>query len=71
MMISSDEAHLTREHDNFYVVLPPFEWYNKEDAGGTPVPNGFSYRSDTNTHFLSAKELRDMVDIYREEQAMK
>jgi len=60
-LISEDEAHHTVEEKDHFVVLPIKAFrenlpaYNKQ---GPKLPLGFSYRSDTNPHFLTAEEIK-------------
>jgi len=61
-MISVDDARRTVDAGSFYVIQPDAEWWK---GGGwtqaTPVPEGFSYTSDTNTEWLTTEQLRTMV----------
>jgi len=64
-MIAADDSRTTLEFDDHYVVAPAFkDWTDKPVANGTgrPVPEGFSYSSDTNTQWLKADALRRMID---------
>jgi UDP-N-acetylglucosamine 4,6-dehydratase len=45
----------------FYILQPQFAWWPERRLAGTPVPEGFSYRSDTNPQRLSAAEIRSML----------
>jgi UDP-N-acetylglucosamine 4,6-dehydratase len=61
-MISTHDSRATRDMGDYYVIQPEFEWWSRERLeGGTPVPEGFSYSSDTNTRWLELDELRAMV----------
>jgi UDP-N-acetylglucosamine 4,6-dehydratase len=64
-MLSEDDARHTLEFDDHYAVLPSPEaaQFHREPppAGGRPCPEGFCYNSNTNTHWLSVEELRQMV----------
>ncbi len=52
-MISADDSYRTIRQDDRYVVKPTVqEWWFTEPAG-EPVPQGFSYRSDTNDLWLT------------------
>jgi UDP-N-acetylglucosamine 4,6-dehydratase len=65
MMISADDARLTYEHDDHYVIEPQFPWWGERHADGVargrPVPEGFSYASDTNDQWLGIEALREMI----------
>ncbi len=66
-LISEEEArHTVRVEVNgrrYFVILPEFSFEAKSSRrwGGTPLPEGFVYRSDTNDWWLSVDELREMV----------
>ena len=57
MMISGDDARMTVELADRYVIEPEFVEYLRmpfSAAEGRPVADGFSYASDTNTEWLDA-----------------
>jgi UDP-N-acetylglucosamine 4,6-dehydratase len=65
MMISEDDARTTLELKDRYVIEPAFAFWTREHldaAGARPVAEGFSYRSDTNSEWLSKSALRRLVD---------
>jgi UDP-N-acetylglucosamine 4,6-dehydratase (inverting) len=63
-LISSDEAHFTLQVDDFFVIQPPHpRWEPADWSQGQPLPDGFSYRSDTNEEKLSVDELRRMIGV--------
>jgi UDP-N-acetylglucosamine 4,6-dehydratase len=58
VLVSEDEARHTRELDGMYVIEPSQPWWAVESWDPAPtVPDGFSYRSDTNELRLAADEL--------------
>lgn len=62
LMIGEDDARRTRDMGSYYVVQPDFPWWDRtrlED--GSNVPDGFSYRSDTNPEMLSVEEIREVL----------
>jgi UDP-N-acetylglucosamine 4,6-dehydratase len=63
-MIGPDDARRTLDAGTFFVIQPDADWWDG-DAGarGTPVPEGFRYSSDTNTWWLSVKELQQIADV--------
>lgn len=65
LMISEDDARHTLEFDDYYIIQPDFHWWCKEDDlkkdGGVLCSDGFSYRSDTNTKWLTLSEINDLV----------
>lgn len=61
-MIGEDDARRTRDRGDFYVVQPDFPWWAPDTlANGGAVPDGFSYRSDTNPQRLSITEIRELL----------
>jgi len=64
VMITHDDARMTREFDDYYVVMPDnrflAERYN--GMGGKPVPDGFEYSSGTNPQKLSVEGLKEMLE---------
>lgn len=63
VLISEDEARLTLELDDMYVVQPAHPWWCSENyTEGRRLPEGFRYGSDTNTWWLRGEELRVMAE---------
>jgi UDP-N-acetylglucosamine 4,6-dehydratase len=65
MMITAEDARKAIAYDDHYVIQPAFPWWSDDMAleiGGRPVPEGFVYSSDTNDWWLTADELRAMID---------
>ena len=60
-MISEDDARRTIELDDCYVILPVHAEWGGSLPTGTPVPDDFIYRSDSNTQWLSTDELRSII----------
>lgn len=61
-MIASDDSYRTIRQADRYVVQPTVkEWWFKEPAG-EQVPAGFSYSSDSNDQWLTAQQLRDLIE---------
>jgi UDP-N-acetylglucosamine 4,6-dehydratase len=62
VLLSEDEARNTVELDTMYVIQPPHSWWKRENwANARPLSEEFRYASDTNPHWLSKKELADLV----------
>lgn len=62
-MITEDDARHTVEFDNYYVIQPEFSWWKKNsDKNSRPLPEGFSYTSNTNSQWLTVEALRDLVE---------
>jgi UDP-N-acetylglucosamine 4,6-dehydratase/5-epimerase len=64
VMIPGDESRKTFEYDTHYVIAPTLhEWtmFDHAGNGGRLVPDGFTYSSDANDHWLTVDELREMA----------
>jgi UDP-N-acetylglucosamine 4,6-dehydratase len=65
LMISEDDARLTVECDDHYVILPARPGLDvaayARRRGGRPCPDGFRYSSDANTRWLTKEELLEML----------
>lgn len=63
MMLTADEARHTIEMPNAFVVLPEHPFWGKgvDWMHGSAVSEGFEYCSGTNTEWLSAERLVEMV----------
>jgi UDP-N-acetylglucosamine 4,6-dehydratase len=66
-MCPRDDSHLTLEFDRHFVIQPTITFgftadYTRDAAGnsGALVRRGFEYNSETNDHFLSIEELREL-----------
>lgn len=59
MLIPSDEAHLTLEYENYFIIKPTLRFWKERvfKKGGKKCPKDFSYASDTNEQRLSIAEL--------------
>jgi UDP-N-acetylglucosamine 4,6-dehydratase len=62
-MISEDDARRTFAFDDHYVIAPLLnEWTGGNRwEDGKQLPEGFSYRSDTNDQWLGPDEIRELV----------
>jgi UDP-N-acetylglucosamine 4,6-dehydratase/5-epimerase len=60
-MISRSDARSTVDAGDHYVIQPELDFWPSDRTHGTPMPDGFSFASDTNDRWLSVDELRDMV----------
>jgi UDP-N-acetylglucosamine 4,6-dehydratase len=62
VLVSEDEARNTVEVDGMYIIQPSHPWWkgsNWENARA--LPEGFRYASDTNTSWLSAEHLQELI----------
>lgn len=67
VMISGDDARVTAELSDRYVIEPAFVEYPRKaflsDAGVSTVEDGFVYSSDNNTEWLKGNALLDLFGI--------
>ena len=62
LMIGEDDARRTRDMGGYYVLQPQQGWWDETLlSAGQPVPDGFSYRSDTNPLRLGVDEIRELL----------
>ncbi len=69
VMVPKDDSHLTLEFHDHYVIQPSIIFTQRNDftcnaikESGTPVKYGFEYSSETNTQWLDAKGLMEMIN---------
>jgi UDP-N-acetylglucosamine 4,6-dehydratase/5-epimerase len=69
VMCPLDDAHLTIEFKDHYVIQPSITFYAHPDyhtdglgETGASVHQEFEYSSGTNSHFLSVPEIRELFD---------
>jgi FlaA1/EpsC-like NDP-sugar epimerase len=63
ILLTSDEGRHSIDLGDKYVILPEHPWWSSRQGwtDGTPLPEGFSYSSDTNEWWLKAEDLRALV----------
>lgn len=62
LMISEDDSRRTRDMGGYYVLQPQQPWWDDSLlSAGAPVPEGFSFRSDTNPNRLGVSEVRGLL----------
>jgi len=62
VLVSEDEARNTVEVDGMYIIQPSHPWWkasNWENAHA--LPEGFRYASDSNTSWMTAGQLQDLI----------
>ncbi|MDC1450351.1 UDP-N-acetylglucosamine 4,6-dehydratase (inverting) [Candidatus Thioglobus sp.] len=69
-MITESDAMNTVEFDDYYVILPSVEVFNKAQyiktsnkKEGKICKEGFTYNSKTNKHFLTVNELKQLIKV--------
>lgn len=62
ILLTEEEARHSRDMGDYFVIEPEHPFWNPKDLdGGTPLPEGFKYTSDTNDWWLTKDELRAML----------
>jgi UDP-N-acetylglucosamine 4,6-dehydratase/5-epimerase len=64
VMVTEDDSRQTLELDDRYIIEPAFNFWTREpymDLGAQPVPDGFRFASDTNTDWLDAARLTQLL----------
>ncbi len=63
VLLSEDEARNTVETDDMFVIQPAHSWWRKENwKNARPLAEGFRYTSDTNSEWMTASDLYQMVE---------
>jgi UDP-N-acetylglucosamine 4,6-dehydratase len=62
VLLTNDESRHALEFDDRYMIYPEFPtWRSEPFLGGSPLPDGFRYCSDSNPWRLKPEELRAML----------
>jgi UDP-N-acetylglucosamine 4,6-dehydratase len=64
VMVTDDDSRLTLELPDRYIIEPAFSFWQRAtylEDGAASVGEGFRYASDTNTDWLDAERLRDLM----------
>lgn len=63
VMVPRDEARKTLEYDNYYLIKPDFEFFERRfnSNAGKPVDREFEYNSGTNSWKLTIEEMRQIM----------
>jgi UDP-N-acetylglucosamine 4,6-dehydratase len=66
VMVPRDDARMTLEFDDYYVIEPAFNFWSRHDYlhanGGRPVAEDFEYNSSGNDRWLTAESLRPYLE---------
>jgi len=65
IMITSDDARMTLEMDDRYIITPSFQFWSGDTftvEGAMPVADNFSYTSDVNTEWLDGKNFMSLLE---------
>ena len=68
-MISVDDSRRTLDLGDRYVVNPLFAEWGYMKPEGEAVSDGFSYRSDSNTDWISPKKMKEIVESITAKQS--
>jgi UDP-N-acetylglucosamine 4,6-dehydratase/5-epimerase len=63
-LISVDDARVTLDLGDHYVIEPAFSWWNKQNyahASARKVEESFVYSSDANDQWLTVEQMREMI----------
>lgn len=65
VLITRDDARLTLESDDRYVITPAFHWWTREVnvPGARPVHEDFHFTSDENAEWLDSEGLAQMLAL--------
>jgi UDP-N-acetylglucosamine 4,6-dehydratase len=74
VLVPEDDARLTIEFEDHYVIQPSHSYWNRKDfldgRPGKPCPDDFRYSSDRNTWWLSKEEIARFVTIVEAEPVL-
>ena len=66
VMAPDDDAHLTLEFNDYFVIQPSHTFWNRKDymtnSLGKPCPDGFRYSSDNNSWWLTDEQISKLVE---------
>jgi UDP-N-acetylglucosamine 4,6-dehydratase/5-epimerase len=64
-MITSSDSYQTYDFGSYYIIFPAMASWDMDEfvkkSNATKVPEGFNYRSDTNTEWESIEKLRFLI----------
>lgn len=64
VMIPRDEARSAVEYEDYFVIKPPFRYFDRRFSGDgcKPVAEDFEYNSGSNTEWLTIEQLQHMIE---------
>lgn len=64
VMITKDDWRNTYEYEDYYIIYPHFEWWDKSKfkGGGKLIKKNWEYSSGENEIWLDAEELRNRIE---------
>jgi UDP-N-acetylglucosamine 4,6-dehydratase len=64
VLISQDEARHTIALEDMFAIYPEMPWWGESKrVEGKSLPDGFTFTSDANEHWLSIEELRRILAV--------
>lgn len=70
VLVTEDEAARARDVGHLFVIKPNFPWWgNGQWEEGSPLAENFRYSSDSNDQWLSAEDLRKIVENFEAKEA--
>jgi UDP-N-acetylglucosamine 4,6-dehydratase/5-epimerase len=67
VMVPMDDSRSTVELEDRFIIEPAFQWWEENGGrieGASPVPENFSYASNTNTDWLDSNRLAALMDEF-------
>lgn len=64
VLVSEAEARRTLDMGKYYLIQPDFKFWKPERRMGKTLPEGFEYRSDNNSTWLTPTKLRKIIREY-------
>ena len=64
-MITSDDSRTAYEYDDYYIIYPQYNWWNRETdllPGGEKVEPDWAYTSDKNAWWLTVDDLKKRIE---------
>lgn len=64
VLMVSEEARHAKEFDNYFVIEPEFNFWNKDNGKeGKPLPQDFSYASNTNKEWITEEQMQEILNV--------
>ncbi|MBN1615183.1 MAG: UDP-N-acetylglucosamine 4,6-dehydratase (inverting) [Deltaproteobacteria bacterium] len=62
ILITEEEGRNTVDYNDMYVIMPTHSWWERTNYNnGRSLPDGFVYRSDNNSEWLTVDDLRQFI----------
>lgn len=62
-LLSDEESTHSLDAGDLYIIQPLHPWWQVGQHAGNPLPQGFAYRSDSNSQWLSVDNLRALLEV--------